>query len=509
MTSNHLLLYRLAMRMLEDQQHVLAVDTLFDDDVIGDYVKSVQIDSHYQQMLLEGVLTESVRDEKLFVSFTVEGYFHFVLGDVIFNQSKDKDHTYLIELLQNNRLIGIKEGVEQCLIRATRSGQYEAIFKLIDSGETEICIIPLATACGIGKVNEILKELIEHESDEDYAIVNKIISVFKTNGKLSLMQEVFCFFVEFFKTINIDDQYFNRQKLKLHLLSTLDEESFISLIRSIIKENSCFESFNSFKRLVLLFEINTSIVDKGLLHLAHQFAKQFELYQVDLNFITGNYYNLIYPLLELGLFELAEACYLKCEPLNKENAIFLNWSGFIYQSWYELKSGEAHHITKGLELYQLSSELLDREYGKYSIQKYQNLENIGYTYSLLKDYEKSITVLNQAIDIVAKTYRAKIVYPLGNLYEMLGVTFNAVGRYKEALELTFLSDQCKLLQISADSPEMAWNHFDRSEIYLNLGDKEKSMEEMMSAYNIRQKSLGEENGLTIQTRDALNQLMKM
>ena len=104
MTSNYLLLHHLAELMLEEQHHVLAVDTLFDDHVIADFVKSIQIDSPYQQMLLEGVLTESVRDEKLFVSFTVEGYFHFVLGDVIFNQSKEKDHTYLLELLQNNRL---------------------------------------------------------------------------------------------------------------------------------------------------------------------------------------------------------------------------------------------------------------------------------------------------------------------------------------------------------------------------------------------------------------------
>jgi len=508
MTNNQLVLYRLAELMLEVEKHYLPVDALFEDELIGDFAKSIQIDSPYQQMLLEGVLTESVRDEKLFVSFTVEGYFHFVLGNVIFDQSKEKDHTYFIELLQNNHLNGVKEGVEHCLIRATRRGQFEAIFKLIDSGKTEICIIPLATACGIGKVHEILKELIEHESDEDYAIVNEVISVFRDNGKLSLVQEVFSFFVELFKTINIDDQNFYRQKLKLHLLRDLEEEAFISLIESIITANSCFESFYADQRLELLFEINTSIVDKGLLHLAYQFAKQFELYQVDVNFIRDNYYNLIYPLLEMGLFEVAEACYLKCEPLNSENAIFLNWSGFIYQSWYELKSGEAHHIAKGLELYQRSSELLDTEYGKYSIQKYQNLENIGYTCSLLKDYEKSIEVLNQAIDIVAKTYRAKIVYRLGNLYEMLAVTFNAVGRYKEALDLTFLSDDCKLLQISADSPEMAWNHFDRSEIYQNLGDKEKSIEEMTSAYNIRQKSLGEENGLTIQTKEALNQLIK-
>lgn len=507
MTDNHLLLYRLAELMLQEEHHVLSVDFLFNDGQIGDSVKSIQIDSSYQQMLLEGVLTESVREDQLYVTFTVEGYFHHVLGDWLFENSKIQRFVYLFEIMNSNRLNGLNDAVSQCLIRCASNGEYEAIFQFIDAGETQICIVPLVTACNIGKVHEILEELIKNESDEDYVIVNKVISVLKTNGKLPLVQEVSGFFVKIYKTINIDDHYFNRQKLKLHLLSALDEIVFIKFIESVIAENRCFESFTSDERLVLIFEINTSIVERGLLHLAHQFAKQFELYTVDVNFITGNYYNLIYPLLEMGLFELAESCYFKCEPLNRTNPIFLNWSGFIYQSWYELKSREAHHIEMGLKLYQMSSELLDVEYGKYSIQKYQNLENIGYTYSLLKDYEKSIMVLNQAIDIVTKTYRAKIVYPLGNLYEMLAVTFNAVGSFEEALELTFLSDQCKLLQISSDSPEMAWNHYDRSEIYQNLGNKEKAIEEMKSAYNIRKQSLGEENGLTIQNKEALNQLL--
>ena len=71
MTSNHLLLYRIAELMLEHEQHILPVDFLFDDEQIGDFVKSIQIDSPYQQMVFEGVLSESVREEKLFVSFTV------------------------------------------------------------------------------------------------------------------------------------------------------------------------------------------------------------------------------------------------------------------------------------------------------------------------------------------------------------------------------------------------------------------------------------------------------
>jgi hypothetical protein len=117
MTDNHLLLYRLAELMLEHEQNILPVDLLFDDEQIDDFVKSIQIDSPYQQMLLEGVLTESVRNEKLFVSFTVEGYFHYVLGEVIFNHTQGEDSESLKHVIVENKLNGVKEGVEQCLMK--------------------------------------------------------------------------------------------------------------------------------------------------------------------------------------------------------------------------------------------------------------------------------------------------------------------------------------------------------------------------------------------------------
>ena len=48
--------------------------------------------------------------------------------------------------------------------------------------------------------------------------------------------------------------------------------------------------------------------------------------------------------------------------------------------------------------------------------------------------------------------------------------------YDEALELTYLSDQCKLLQVEKDSPELAWNHCDRAQIYRKMGETEKALE---------------------------------
>ena len=177
MTSNHILLYRLAELMLEHEQHILPVDLLFDDDQIGDFVKSIQIDSHYQQMLLEGVLTESVRDEKLYVSFTVEGYFHFVLGEVIYTRTEGLGVEALKQIVEENKLNGAKEGVEQCLLRDVQNTDLTRLIWLIDEGgkAIEISSYPLAQAFLIHSVEKILDLLLLDTTDNDISALENTI----------------------------------------------------------------------------------------------------------------------------------------------------------------------------------------------------------------------------------------------------------------------------------------------------------------------------------------------
>ena len=192
MTSNQSTLFRLAELMLEFEQHVLPVDLLFDDAQIGDFVKSIQIDSPYQKMLLEGVLTESVRDEKLFVSFTVEGYFHFVLGDVIFDQSEGKEYTYLIELLRRNRLNGVKEGVEQCLIQEVNQGKLERLVAMIDAGDVaeSVARFPLAHAFMKNKVEDVIKVLMENPSVQDWNVIKHVRGILSGNQKQQVVDQL-------------------------------------------------------------------------------------------------------------------------------------------------------------------------------------------------------------------------------------------------------------------------------------------------------------------------------
>ncbi len=175
MTNNHLLLYRLAELMLEKQQHILALDDLFEDEQIGSFVRSIQIDSPYQQLIFEGVLTETIKEERVMVTFTVEGYFHYVMGEVIEKQNLVHESKALKELLENNQLRGITEGVEQCLVRDIEKNDLSRLMWLIDEGgkALEASAYPLAQAFLIHPIERVMDELLADPSDNDIKVLEK------------------------------------------------------------------------------------------------------------------------------------------------------------------------------------------------------------------------------------------------------------------------------------------------------------------------------------------------
>jgi tetratricopeptide (TPR) repeat protein len=509
MTSNHLLLYRLAELMLEHEQHILPVDLLFDDKQIGDFVKSIQIDSPYQQMLFEGVLTESVREEKLYVSFTVEGYFHFLLGSLLYNLSTDKSSDYFIDLISFNSLNGIYEGITECLIKQTTNSKFDCVVELIDKGETfiNLCVAPLANGFTIQNEDKILSLLLQNETENDFSVLYQTISFLRKQNKIEIVDRILEQLVIEFKEKKLFANQFYFSRIRIASLIHEYPDELVKLAEEAIKKRNeiLFEiDENILPRLLLDFY--SILVNKGQLKLSTLFAFEFNIYDFESNILVDNYYNIIYPLLETGQFELAEKIFQRCKINNENNGVFINWSGFIFQSWYELKSQDPNHLETGLQLYEKSCKIIDKEFGVYSIRKYENLENLGYAYGLKGDYNKSLNYLNQAISIVSKSCHTEVIYPLGNLYEMMAVTLNELGEYADALEYTYKSDECKLLQVENNSPEMAWNHYDRSKIFMKMGNISEAKNSMILALTIRENSLGIDNELTIQTRKEFEEI---
>jgi tetratricopeptide (TPR) repeat protein len=504
MTNNYTLLYRLAELMLEHEQHILPVDLLFDDEKIGDFVKSIQIDSPYQQMLLEGVLTESVKDEKLYVSFTVEGYFHLVLGEVLLHSFTEKPNADLLTLVRVNRLNGIREGVTQCLLRRAQKGEIIATLDFIDAGEeyARLCVIPLGVAFTTMGVAEVLSALLANESEHDYVILDAVIEFLKQNNRHEKIEEIWGHLSTYLGEFDIEFTFFSKAVMMIRGMAYKEQEFIEAITEKIIASGkSYFKKFDHREKLGLQMTFYNLLVDKGMLPAAYQFAKRFGIYDFDSKELVNNYYNILYPLLELGDFPKAEQIYQRCEPDHGSDGFFLNWSGWIYQSWYELKSDNQVHLEKGLELYNKSTALIDYEYGRFSLRKYQNLENLGYTYNLIGQYDKGFSYLDAAIEILTKSYRTDIVYNLGNLYEMKANALLEIQRHEEALSYMDKADQCKLLQVGDDTSEMAWNYQTRANILAAMGRKAEAKTVLKKALDIRVAELGEDNQITVDTRD--------
>ena len=162
MTNNHLLLYHLAELMLEREQHTLPVDDLFEDEQIGGFVRSINIDSPYQQSLFEGVLTETIKKGQVLVYFTVEGYFHYVLGEVVYKKALGKEPEFLKNIIENNQLKGAIEGVKECLIRDVQKNRFDRLTCLVDFGgkALDACVVPFCKALTLNMVKGEITYLI-------------------------------------------------------------------------------------------------------------------------------------------------------------------------------------------------------------------------------------------------------------------------------------------------------------------------------------------------------------
>ena len=147
-SETHLLLCRLGEWILDNGKRRIPLDLLFDDVEIGPFVRSIQIDSPYQRLVLEGVLSEHIEEGGITASFTVEGFGHHVLGEVIHARAEGQSGAHFKPLLEDNAFPDLQAGIQQALTRDAQALRFDRIMWLIDAGENtmRLCIPALAQA---------------------------------------------------------------------------------------------------------------------------------------------------------------------------------------------------------------------------------------------------------------------------------------------------------------------------------------------------------------------------
>jgi tetratricopeptide (TPR) repeat protein len=479
MTGNHLLLYRLVELMLQHEQNILTVDLLFDDEQIGDFVKSIQIDSPYQQMLLEGVLTESVRDEKLYVSFTVEGYFHYVLGEVIYNRTEGLGPEALKQIVEENKLNGLSQGIEEFICKVLECDGLNLITSLIDFDKNFIglSVKPIAqklksykslnmhtNVFDATKLDNFFKVLFENPSNNDYDFLLQLVKHFSNNHQLLLVEQISSILIEIIHKLNNNNFYL-----------------FINLVIHVRDPNASINKINSYY-INNKDKIRDYKVPRDISRIYYKCGKleksiEYVLYAKSLAKRSKNnsgalhqlFHNLGHTYIENGQYDLALNTLSEALKIESENNHFVQntlanlsiHKGEVVQALdyshkvfiYRLsKFGQYHeetavalnnlglinyyngNVSEGINQLEKSLEIRLKLFGENHIISISTISNLSGLYLKDGDVKKAKVYIENALSWLKKIDKQKSFDLLSSCYEIYGMICKKELHYEKAIE---------------------------------------------------------------------------
>jgi tetratricopeptide (TPR) repeat protein len=471
--------------MLEQEQHILPVDLLFDDEQIGDFVKSIQIDSPYQQMVLEGVLTESVREEKLLVSFAVEGYFHYVLGEVIYNQKNGKGPETLKQIVEENKLNGAKEGVEECLIRDVQKDELTRLMWLIDAGEEmlKLCVIPLLYSLKFLGTKITIEKILENSTENDWKVL------FELDKRLDNLQLHFLR-KEFLNLAIIQNKFQTKDSVWLGLkaIEILDKKESLDYLNLIenCKENffdddiynalgKAYQKLAEFSKSIIYFEkcLSFKLKKKIKNHpsLAVIFNNIGQLYTK-----KGDYINAI------SSFQKSLKVIISYYGVNSILvADIYNNIAFTYFSKREYNNSVVY-FEKSLKIYEMKVGINTKEVATI-------LNNLGLVFNALKDYSKAMEYHNKSLLIRINLF-GENNYNVGFSYNNIGSVYYRKGFYRESI--IYFEKNLNILKthFGKNHPETATCYNNIGVIYRLLNDNKNAVKCSKKALTIKTKYFG-------------------
>lgn len=191
-TTKEIILLRLAELMLLQEKNYIAIDELYNDNIIGVYVKNIQIDSPFQELLFEGVISQYLSENEIIITFTVEAYFHLVLARLITSQKKYRKDSDLNFLLLNSKLKGIAATIKIILSEDIIYNNYSRLTYFIDEGgkSLEVSIQALGTAFLLYPIESVIQELMANPSISDWLAIKKSYDYLSENNKVEVINKI-------------------------------------------------------------------------------------------------------------------------------------------------------------------------------------------------------------------------------------------------------------------------------------------------------------------------------
>ncbi|MHA8067575.1 tetratricopeptide repeat protein [Aquirufa sp. ROCK2-A2] len=475
MTDNHFLLFRVAELMLEQEQHVLPVDMLFDDNQIGDFVKSIQIDSPFQQMLLEGVLTESVREEKLYVGFTVEGYFHYILGEVIFKQTEGCGAEVLKQMVEGNKLNGLKEGIEQCLIRDVNQNDLSRLMWLIDSGGDllDLCAKPLAHSfLNIkGQINSE-EELTKAYSDQISRVTNELFADPTDNDTEALSRAIN--YLE-------ETQKNNVLALVYHQINELIVPTDLKKAIIYVKSIEYIPEYDRINKLQSLED--------------YQLNEESDLASTFYNSLGQQFYF-------VGNYEKAIDFYKKSLHINIAlHGEVHSSTGLTYNN-FGLIMFDQYEFDKAFEFYEKSLSIRLKFHGNHHPSIGQTYNNLGTVCGEKGEYDKAIDYFEKSLAIRVKIHGNQHTLSV-NTYNNLGAAWSDKGQFEKAFKYLKKALSTYIIVHGDHHPRTANAYNNLGSAFERKGDYDSALENFEKSLHIRLNVLGNQHSTTGESYNSL------
>lgn len=509
MTSNHLLLYRLAELMLKHEQNILLVDLLFDDEQIGDFVKSIQIDSPYQQMLIEGVLTECVQDEKLFVSFTVERYFHYVLGTYLYQQAKRQISLFeLIDSLLENKLNGLREGIGHCLSHFIEKNQNDFLPKFIDNYPQFAVSSNQALAKNIElNGDDLLIQILAEKSESDLIVIKKVVEYFEYSGKPKLNKAIAAIILTCITPSTILEF-----GLYAELSKHYEKENVVDLYdRTMAFLNSYdFRSNQDIK-------ITIGIV----LHLGREILRYSEkklalaIYEFGYNLTLGKdefkkdhltiYGHVAHQLKSTGKTKEATEKYIDIIKRLKENNNFVLAAQNILRLSEAFK--QANRLPEALDLAKEAHKIMLNNNGKIHLLTASSSGYVGSIYIYLEDWVNAEPMIQHSMEVRAKLlgeFNTKVCIP----YINLATIYMYTDRIEKAEELLLKALGIREKRFGRIHQDVATTIYELANLRTIENKLVEALKLHLEAYEIRKSKLGTVHYFTNKSRLALASIYK-
>ena len=178
------ILYKLCSLMLASEKTQIVIDDLYEDPEISHLVRNIQIDSPFQELIFSGVISVVNKENELYISFSVEGYFHFAMSRYLYILDTNGSIFNIVDKLYDNNLKGLNDAIAFYLEIFIQKGVNDFLPKFIDrypkwtSASAKVLAQDIITN-GVSLTEIILKE----QSDSDIVVLTKVMEYFEYINK--------------------------------------------------------------------------------------------------------------------------------------------------------------------------------------------------------------------------------------------------------------------------------------------------------------------------------------